>query len=204
MPSIRDPLNILVIVYAPMPTHCTITCFGFHARRIDGVKCGLFSNHAPLRQPHYVWDEYLYSVLEKVEVRVTVCVTVCVEWDDDERKVEGETRCRLIACSSSCSSRKTPRGPPGLTSPSDGRICINRTICLLNLQSTAVGQVVACAPVTQRARVRSPVGTSFLGEIFGGFAHLYDKFQEALVPKVPEYHLAINIIHNHSLRARMT
>ena len=57
-----------------MPTHCTITCFEFHARWIDGAKCGLFSNHAP----HYVWDEYLYSVLEKVEVRVTVSVTVCV------------------------------------------------------------------------------------------------------------------------------
>ena len=28
---------------------------------------------------------------------------------------------------------------------------------------TAVGQVVACAPVMQRARVRSPVGSSFLG-----------------------------------------
>ena len=25
---------------------------------------------------HYVWDECLYSVLEKVEVRVTVCVIV--------------------------------------------------------------------------------------------------------------------------------
>ena len=34
----------------PMPTHCTIVCFEFHARRIDGVKCGLFSNHAPLGQ----------------------------------------------------------------------------------------------------------------------------------------------------------
>ena len=31
-----------------------------------------------LGTPHYVWDKYLYSVLEKVEVRVTVCVTVCV------------------------------------------------------------------------------------------------------------------------------
>ena len=31
-----------------------------------------------LGRPHYVWDEYLYSVLEKVEVRVTVSVTVCV------------------------------------------------------------------------------------------------------------------------------
>ena len=31
-----------------------------------------------LGRPHYMWDKYLYSVLEKVEVRVTVCVTVCV------------------------------------------------------------------------------------------------------------------------------
>ena len=30
-------------------------------------------------------------------------------WHDDERKGEGETRCRLMACS----SRKAPRGPPG-------------------------------------------------------------------------------------------
>ena len=60
----------------PMPTHCTITCFGFHARWIDGVECGLFSNHAPLGQT--LWDEYLYSVREKAEVRVTVSVTVCV------------------------------------------------------------------------------------------------------------------------------
>ena len=84
-----------------------------------------------LGRPHYVWDEYLYSVREKVEVRVTVSVTVCVVWDDDERKGEGETRYRLIVCS----SRKTPRGPPGLTSPSDGRIAINSTICLLNIQT---------------------------------------------------------------------
>ena len=31
---------------------------------------------------------------------------------------------------------------------------------------TAVEQVVACALVTQRARVRFPVGTGFLGEVF--------------------------------------
>ena len=37
-------------VCVPMPTHCTITCFGFHTRWIDGVKCGLFSNHALLGQ----------------------------------------------------------------------------------------------------------------------------------------------------------
>ena len=30
-----------------------------------------------LGRPHYVWDEYLYSVREKVEVRVTVS-SVCV------------------------------------------------------------------------------------------------------------------------------
>ena len=32
-----------------------------------------FTHH--LGRPHYVWDEYLYSVLEEVEVRMTVCVT---------------------------------------------------------------------------------------------------------------------------------
>ena len=56
----------------PMSTHCTNTYFGFHAKWIDDVKCGLFSNHAP----HYVWDEYLYSVREKVEVGVIVSVIV--------------------------------------------------------------------------------------------------------------------------------
>ena len=82
-----------------------------------------------LGRPHNMWDEYLYSVLEKVEVRMIVCVTVCVVRDDDERKGDGETRCWLIACS----SRKAPRGLTGLTSPSDGRIAINSTICLLNI-----------------------------------------------------------------------
>ena len=56
----------------------------------------------------------------------------CVVWDDDDMKGEDETRCRLIACS----SRKVPRGPPGLMSPSDGRIAINSTICLLNIRTT--------------------------------------------------------------------
>ena len=41
-------------------------------------------------------------------------------------------------------------------------------ISLIDL-SIAVGHAVACAPVRQRARVRSPVGTSFLGEVFSGF-----------------------------------
>ena len=34
----------------PVPTHCTITCFGVRTRRIDGVECGLFSIDAPLGQ----------------------------------------------------------------------------------------------------------------------------------------------------------
>ena len=65
-------------VCVPMPTHCTIMCFGFHARWIDGIKCGLFSNHAPLGQTTLRVGQYLYSVREKDEVRVTVSVTVCV------------------------------------------------------------------------------------------------------------------------------
>ena len=30
-----------------------------------------------LGRPHYMWDEYLYSILEKVEVRVTKCKCLC-------------------------------------------------------------------------------------------------------------------------------
>ena len=37
-----------------------------------------------------------------------------------------------------------------------------------NNSSTAVEQTVTCAPITQRVRVRSPVGTSFLAEVFSG------------------------------------
>ena len=57
----KDCIQSFTKVSVQMPTHCTITCFGFRAGRIDGL-----------------WDEYLYSVLEEVEVRMTVCVTVCV------------------------------------------------------------------------------------------------------------------------------
>ena len=56
-----------------MPTHCTIMRFGFLA-----LSMVYFQITHRLGRPHYVWDEYLYSVLEKVEVRVTVSVTVCV------------------------------------------------------------------------------------------------------------------------------
>ena len=55
-----------------------------------------------LGRPHYVWNEYLYSVLEKVEVRVTVSVvSVCVVRDDDERKGEGENPAHSLLFSKS-------------------------------------------------------------------------------------------------------
>ena len=37
-------------VCVPMPTHCTNTRFGFHARQTDGIECGLFSIRASLGQ----------------------------------------------------------------------------------------------------------------------------------------------------------
>ena len=43
---------------------------------------------------------------------------------------------------------------------------------LITIKSTAVEQAVACASVTQWARVRSPVGTSYLGEVFSGFSSI--------------------------------
>ena len=43
-------LEVNMCVCVPMLTHCTIMCFGFHARWIDGVEYGLFSNHTPLGQ----------------------------------------------------------------------------------------------------------------------------------------------------------
>ena len=75
----------------------------------------------------------------------------------------------------------------------------------LPLGRTAVEQVVACALVTQQAWVRSPVGTSFLGEVFlGFFLTCKTNVGKLSAPKVPKYHLAIIIIPNHSLRAPMT
>ena len=58
-------------MFVPLPTHCTTTRFGFRTRRIDGIECGLFSNHAPLGQT-------ALRVGRVVEVKGTVCVTVCV------------------------------------------------------------------------------------------------------------------------------
>ena len=74
------------------------------------------------------------------------------------------------------------------------------------LVSTAVGQAAACAPDMQWARVRSPVRTGFLGEVFSGFfLTCKTNVGKLKAPKVPEYHLAIIIIiTHHSLWAPMT
>ena len=63
------------------------------------------------------------------------------------------------------------------------------------MMPTAVEQAVACTPVTQRARVRYPVGTSFLGEFFFRFFLTFKtNVRKLWAHKVPEYHLAIIII----------
>ena len=57
--------------------------------------------------------------------------------------------------------------------------------------STAVEQAIACAPVTQRSRVRSPVGTAFLGEVFSGsFLTYKTNVRKLWAHTVPEYLLA--------------
>ena len=61
--------------------------------------------------------------------------------------------------------------------------------------STAVEQAVACARVTQRALVRSAVGTSFLGDVFSGFfLTCKSNVRKLQAHKVSEYHLAMIII----------
>ena len=69
---------VCVCVCVPMPTHCTITRFGFQQGENIALSVVYFRITHRLGRPHYVWGEYLYSLLEKVEVRVTVSVTVCV------------------------------------------------------------------------------------------------------------------------------
>ena len=62
-----------------MPTHCTITRVGFHAMRIDGVEYGLFFESRTAWADHITYGTSIcYSVLEKVEVSVTVYVSVRV------------------------------------------------------------------------------------------------------------------------------
>ena len=62
----------------------------------------------------------------------------------------------------------------------------------MNNTPTAVEQAVACAPVTQRAWIRSPVGTSFPGCDFSSpVRQISGSFRP---PWFPEHHLAIIII----------
>ena len=65
--------------------------------------------------------------------------------------------------------------------------------------STAVGQAGACAPVTHRARVRSPVGTSFLAAVFWGFSspvrHMSGSFRPPRSPNIIWPSLSSIIIH---------
>ena len=57
---------------------------------------------------------------------------------------------------------------------------------------TAVELTVACAPVTQPARVRSPAGTRFLGEVFRGFSSPVRQMSGSLrLLWFSKYHLAI-------------
>ena len=72
----------------------------------------------------------------------------------------------------------------------------NSTYDLLQL-STAVGQAVACTPVTQRARVRSQVGTSFLGEIFSGFSSPVRQMSGIFSPQGPRISFGHHY-HHHS------
>ena len=79
----------------------------------------------------------------------------------------------------------------------------NRKIVTINVHRCGTGGgMLACyaaGPGSIPGRDKFP-GWGF----FGVFPRLSDKCQEALGPKVPEYHLAIIIIHNHSLRVPMT
>ena len=90
-------------MYVPMPTHCNITYFGFHARWIDGVKCGLFFESRTAWADHITCGTSICIVYgRKLRLGDCKCNCLCsvIVSDDDERKGEGETRCRLIACSS--------------------------------------------------------------------------------------------------------
>ena len=62
-------------------------------------------------------------------------------------------------------------------------------------------QAVTCAPVTQRARLRFPVGISLLGEVFSGFSLTYKinvrKLQAHMVPRISFGH------HNHPYHIRL-
>ena len=62
-------------------------------------------------------------------------------------------------------------------------------------KSTSVEQAVACAPFTQQARVRSPIGTSFVGEVFSVFnLTCKTNVKKLQAHNFPEYHLTVIIV----------
>ena len=69
----------------------------------------------------------------------------------------------------------------------------------LQKMSTAVDQVAAYTPVTQQAWVRSPVGTSFLCEVFWGFSspvrQMLGSFRPTRSPNITWPSLSSLIIH---------
>ena len=73
---------------------------------------------------------------------------------------------------------------------------------LILILSTAVGQAVSCGPVTPWARIRSPVGTSFLGEIFWGFSSPVRQMSGSFRPQGPRKSFGHH--YHHSLREPMT
>ena len=69
----------------------------------------------------------------------------------------------------------------------------------IQIWSTAVAQAVACAPVALRTRVRSPVGTGFLSEVFSRFfLTCKTNVRKLYAHKVPGYHLTAIIIISYS------
>ena len=89
-----------------------------------------------------------------------------------------------------CESRALPRSHlsrwitfwPPLTYVIKKESWVQNSFCLYWNSSMAVEQAVACTPVTQWARVRYPVGRSFLGEVFSVFFSPQNKSLEALLP----------------------
>ena len=73
-----------------------------------------------------------------------------------------------------------------------------RTRRIAGKKSTAVCQVVACAPVTQRARVRSPVGTSFLGGVFRSFSSPVRQMSGSFRPQGPRISFGHHYHHQSS------
>ena len=77
LPQSRIEETVCVCAFQCEPT-ALLRASGFAQGGQMALSVVYFQFMHRLDRPHYMWDEYLYSVLEEVEVRVTVCVTVCV------------------------------------------------------------------------------------------------------------------------------